>query len=124
MEAGNAQSPAKTADLRATRAVAAERDSFAAQLQSATSTIGSLKARITALDQLLKDREQAYETVRTRLLERDKLVPQYNAMVAEGYQARHNIAALEQRVGDKTRDMSARPRPPSGTPPEQPAGRQ
>ena len=94
-------------DLRATRAGTAERDSFAAQLQSATTTIGSLKARITALDQLLKDREQAYETVRTRLLERDKLVPQYNAMVAEVYQARHNIAALEQRVGDKTRDMSA-----------------
>ena len=109
-------------DLRATRAGTAERDSFAAQLQSATTTIGSLKARITALDQLLKDREQAYETVRTRLLERDKLVPQYNAMVAEVYQARHNIAALEQRVGDKTRDMSARQKSPSGTPPERPLG--
>ena len=102
-------------DLRATRAGTAERDSFAAQLQSATTTIGSLKARIAALDQQLKEREQAYETVRTRLLERDKLVPQYNAMVAEVYQARHNIAALEQRVGDKTRDMSARQKSPSGT---------
>ncbi|MBI4002692.1 MAG: OmpA family protein [Nitrospira defluvii] len=95
-------------DLRATRTGTAERDSLAAQLQTATTTIGSMKARITALDQQLREREQAYETVRSRLLERDKLVPQYNAMVAEVYQARHRIAALEQRVSDKTRDLLPR----------------
>ena len=91
-------------DLRATRTGTAERNSLAAQLQTATTTISSLKARVAALDQQLKEREQAFEAVRTRLVERDKLVPQYNAMVAEVYQARHRIAALEQRVTDKTRD--------------------
>ena len=108
-------------DLRATRAGTAERDSFAAQLQTATTTIGSLKARITALDQQLKDREQAYENVRTRLVERDKLVPQYNAMVAEVYQARHRIAALEQQVGDKARDMLPRQKGAAGMSPERAA---
>ncbi|HRC45564.1 MAG TPA: hypothetical protein PLT27_16050, partial [Nitrospira sp.] len=68
---------------------AAERESLEAQLQTATTTIDSLKARISTLDQQLKDREKAYETVRSRLLERDKLVPQYNAMIAEIHQARH-----------------------------------
>ena len=57
----------------AVRTGSAERDSLAAQLQTATATIESLKARISALDQQLKDREQAYETVRSRLMERDKL---------------------------------------------------
>ena len=105
-------------DLRATRAGTAERDSFAAQLQTAATTIGSLKTRITALDQQLKDREQTYEKVRSRLLERDKLVPQYNAMVAEVYQARHRIAALEQQVGDKARDMLPRQKGAAGMSPE------
>jgi chemotaxis protein MotB len=91
-------------DLRASRTGTAERDSLAAQLQTATTTIGSLKARVAALDQQLKEREQAFDAVRARLVERDKLVPQYNAMVAEVYQARHRIAALEQRVTDKTRE--------------------
>ena len=109
-------------DLRAARAGTAERDSLAAQLQTATATFGSLKARITALDQQLKEREQAYETVRTRLLAREKLVPQYNAMVAEVYQARHRIAALEQQVGDKTRDMLPRQKNPAGTSPERSPG--
>jgi len=95
-------------DLRTVRAGNAERDSLAAQLQTATATIDSLKARINALDQQLKEREQAYETVRSRLMERDKLVPQYNAMIAEIYQARHRITALEQRLNDKSRDLSAR----------------
>ena len=95
-------------DLRATRTGTAERDSLAAQLQTATATVDSLKARIAALDQQLREREQAFETVRSRLIERDKLVPQYNAMIAEVYQARHRIAALEQRVNEKTRDLLPR----------------
>ena len=95
-------------DLRTVRSENAERDSLAAQLQSATATIDSLKARIGTLDQQLRDREQAFETVRSRLMERDKLVPQYNAMIAEIYQARHRIAALEQRLNEKTRDLSLR----------------
>jgi chemotaxis protein MotB len=95
-------------DLRATRTGNAERDSLAAQLQTATATIDSLKIRISALDQQLKEREQAFETVRSRLIERDKLVPQYNAMIAEIYQARHRIAALEHRVNEKTRDFGTR----------------
>ena len=95
-------------DLRTVRAGNAERDSLAAQLQTATATIDSLKARINTLDQQLKERDQAYETVRSRLMERDKLVPQYNAMIAEIYQARHRITALEQRLNDKSRDLSGR----------------
>ncbi len=95
-------------DLRATRTGTAERDSLAAQLQAATTTIGSLKARAVTLDQRLKERDQAYEAVRTRLVEREKLIPQYNAMIAEVYQARHRIAALEQQVSEKARDVSAR----------------
>lgn len=98
----------QAADLRATRTGTAERDSLAAQLQTATTTIGSLKTRIATLDQQLKEREQAFEVVRARLAERDKLVPQYNAMVAEVYQGRHRIAALEQRVNEKTRDLLSR----------------
>lgn len=97
-------------NLRTARAGNTERDSLAAQLQTATATINSLKARVNALDQQLKEREQAYETVRSRLIERDKLVPQYNAMIAEIYQARHRIAALEQRLTDKSRDLSSRQR--------------
>lgn len=95
-------------DLRTVRSGNAERDSLAAQLQTATVTIDTLKARINVLDQQLKDRDQAYETVRSRLMERDKLVPQYNAMIAEIYQARHRIAALEQRLNEKTRDFTPR----------------
>ena len=95
-------------DLRTIRTGSAERDSLAAQLQTATATIDSLKARINTLDQQLKAREQAFDTVRSRLLERDKLVPQYNAMIAEIYQARHRIAALEQRVNEKSRDLASR----------------
>ena len=95
-------------DLRTTRAATAERDSLAAQLQTAAATIGSLKGRIASLDQQIAEREQAFETVRARLVERDKMVPQYNAMVAEVYQARHRIAALEQRVTDKPRDLAPR----------------
>lgn len=102
-------------DLRAVRSENAERDSLAAQLQTATATIDSLKARIGALDQQLRDREQAFETVRSRLMERDKLVPQYNAMIAEIYQARHRIAALEQRLNEKTRDLSPRQKGAQGT---------
>ncbi|MBA5876139.1 MAG: OmpA family protein [Nitrospira sp. CR1.2] len=97
-------------NLRTARAGNTERDSLAAQLQTATATINSLKARVNALDHQLKEREQAYETVRSRLIERDKLVPQYNAMIAEIYQARHRIAALEQRLTDKSRDLSSRQR--------------
>ncbi len=95
-------------DLRATRAGSAERDSLAAQLQTATTTIGSLKTRVAALDQQLREREQTFEAVRARLVERDKMVPQYNAMIAEIYQARHRIAALEQQVNEKARDLLPR----------------
>ena len=103
-------------DLRATRAGSAERDSLAAQLQTATTTIGSLKVRVAALDQQLKEREQAFEAVRARLVERDKMVPQYNAMIAEIYQARHRIAALEQRVNEKTQDLLPRQKGPQERP--------
>lgn len=99
-------------DLRTLRAGTTERDSLTAQLQTATATIGSLKTRVAALDQQLKEREQAFDTTRSRLMEREKerskLVPQYNAMVAEVYQARHRIAALEQQVNEKTGALLAR----------------
>lgn len=99
-------------DLRTLRTGAAERDSLTAQLQTATSTIGALKTRVGALDQQLKEREQAFDTTRSRLMEREKerarLVPQYNAMIAEVYQARHRVAALEQQVNEKTAELVAR----------------
>ncbi|MCC2640603.1 MAG: putative outer membrane protein OmpA/MotB family [Nitrospira sp.] len=94
-------------DLRALRPGTAERDSLTAQLQTATTTIGSLKTRVATLEQQSKEREQAFGTLRTRLMERDKLVPQYNAMIAEVYQARHRIAALEQQVNEKTKALFA-----------------
>ena len=40
---------------------------------------------------------------------RDKLVPQYNAMIAEIYQTRHRITALE-TADTKTRDIPSRQR--------------
>jgi chemotaxis protein MotB len=101
------QAAKQDVELRALKGNGAERESLAAQLQTATSMLDKMKERVAALEHHLSDREQEIATLRTGLAERDKFVAQTKTLTSDMQQARARIAAAEGQLAVKNREVES-----------------